>query len=232
MARKLKIDMTGIESFSKASEGRHVVKITDIEQKVSSAGDDMLQFTFEVARGDDKGCRVYDNFALTDKALWKFKACLQALGMKADGKIVIDLDKIIGKMCEVEVFHEEYNGQMRAKISDYYKLSSKTEDSDEDEDEDDEDDEPFNSDDDEEEEEVKPTKKTSKSVPKKTKKEPEPEKDEDEESDDKDEDEEEEPAPRKTSKKPAPAKTKKQPAKSKQPEPEDDEDDDEDWEEE
>lgn len=230
MARKLKIDMTGIESFSKASEGRHVVKITDIEQKVSSAGDDMLQFTFEVARGDDKGCRVYDNFALTDKALWKFKACLQALGMKADGKIVIDLDKIIGKMCEVEVFHEEYNGQMRAKISDYYKLSSKTEDSDEDED--DEDDEPFNSDDDEEEEEVKPTKKTSKSAPKKAKKEPEPEEDEDEESDDEDEDEEEEPAPRKTSKKPAPAKTKKQPAKSKQPEPEDDEDDDEDWEEE
>lgn len=230
MARKLKIDMTGIESFSKASEGRHVVKITDIEQKVSSAGDDMLQFTFEVARGDDKGCRVYDNFALTDKALWKFKACLQALGMKADGKIVIDLDKIIGKMCEVEVFHEEYNGQMRAKISDYYKLSSKTEDSDEDEDEDD--DEPFNSDDDEEEEEVKPAKKTSKSAPKKAKKEPEPEEDEDEESDDEDEDEEEEPAPRKTSKKPAPAKTKKQPAKSKQPEPEDDEDDDEDWEEE
>lgn len=230
MARKLKIDMTGIESFSKASEGRHVVKITDIEQKVSSAGDDMLQFTFEVARGDDKGCRVYDNFALTDKALWKFKACLQALGMKADGKIVIDLDKIIGKMCEVEVFHEEYNGQMRAKISDYYKLSSKTEDSDEDED--DEDDEPFNSDDDEEEEEVKPAKKTSKSAPKKAKKEPEPEEDEDEESDDEDEDEEEEPAPRKTSKKPAPAKTKKQPAKSKQPEPEDDEDDDEDWEEE
>lgn len=228
MARKVKMDFTGVESYSKASEGRHTVKVADIEQKTSSGGDDMLQFAFEVIKGADKGSRVFDNFVLTDKALWKFKACLQALGMKADGKIVIDLDKILGKVCDIEVFHEEYNGQLRAKISDYYKVAAAADD---DDDEDDDDD--FE---DEEEEEVKPTKKSkpikapAKAAPKKRKPEPEPEEDDDEDVDDED-DEEEEPAPKKRK---AAAPAKKTPAKKRkpEPEPEDDDDDDEDWEEE
>lgn len=233
MARKVKMDFTGVESYSKASEGRHTVKVADIEQKTSSGGDDMLQFAFEVIKGADKGSRVFDNFVLTDKALWKFKACLQALGMKADGKIVIDLDKILGKVCDIEVFHEEYNGQMRAKISDYYKVAAKAADDEDEADDEDLDDE----EDEEEEEEVKPAKKTkpakapAKAAPKKRKPEPEPEEDdEDEDEDEEDEDEEEEPAPKKRK---AAAPAKKAPAKKRKPEPEpEDDDDDEDWEEE
>lgn len=230
MARKVKMDFTGVESYSKASEGRHTVKVADIEQKTSSGGDDMLQFAFEVIKGADKGSRVFDNFVLTDKALWKFKACLQALGMKADGKIVIDLDKILGKICDIEVFHEEYNGQLRAKISDYYKVAAAADD---DDDEDDDDD--FE---DEEEEEVKPAKKSkptkapAKAAPKKRKPEPEPE-DDDEDVDDEDDEEEEEeekPAPKKRK---AAAPAKKTPTKKRKPEPEpEDDDDDDDWEEE
>lgn len=231
MARKVRMDFTGVESYSKASEGRHTVKVADIEQKTSSGGDDMLQFAFEVIKGADKGSRIFDNFVLTDKALWKFKACLQALGMKADGKIVIDLDKILGKVCDIEVFHEEYNGQLRAKISDYYKVAAAADD---DDDEDDDDD--FE---DEEEEEIKPTKKSkpakapAKAAPKKRKPEPEPEEDDDEDVDDEDDEEEEEeekPAPKKRK---AAAPAQKTPTKKRKPEPEpEDDDDDEDWEEE
>lgn len=229
MARKVKMDFTGVESYSKASEGRHTVKVADIEQKTSSGGDDMLQFAFEVIKGDDKGSRVFDNFVLTDKALWKFKACLQALGMKADGKIVIDLDKILGKICDIEVFHEEYNGQMRAKISDYYKVAAKAAD-----DEDETDDEDLDDEEEEEEEEVKPAKKSkpvkapAKAAPKKRK--PEPEEDDEDDDEDDEEDEEEEPAPKKRK---AAAPAKKTSAKKRKPEPEpEDDDDDEDWEEE
>lgn len=230
MARKVKMDFTGVESYSKASEGRHTVKVADIEQKTSSGGDDMLQFAFEVIKGADKGSRVFENFVLTDKALWKFKACLQALGMKADGKIVIDLDKILGKVCDIEVFHEEYNGQLRAKISDYYKVAAAADD---DDDEDDDDD--FE---DEEEEEVKPVKKSkptkapAKAAPKKRKPEPEPEEDDDEDVDDEDDEEEEEEKPA-SKKRKAAAPAKKTPTKKRKPEPEpEDDDDDEDWEEE
>ena len=224
MARKLKLDFTGVESYSRCSEGIHRAKVAEIQEKTSQGGDDMLQIAMEVVAGADKGCRVFDNCVLTDKALWKFKQLLSALGVKCDGKVAVDLDGLIGKTCDIEVFHEEYNGQTRAKISNYSKVAASADD---------------DADDDDDEEEVKPSKK-QKAAPakapakKKPEKEEEPE-DEDEEEDEDDEEEEEE-APKPTKKNPAPAK-KAAPAKksTKKPEPEpeenDDEDDDDDWEE-
>lgn len=225
MARKLKLDFTGVESYSRCSEGIHRAKVAEIQEKTSQGGDDMLQIAMEVVAGADKGCRVFDNCVLTDKALWKFKQLLSALGVKCDGKVAVDLDGLIGKTCDIEVFHEEYNGQTRAKISNYSKVAASA-DVDDDEEED--------------EEEVKPFKKP-KAAPakapakKKPVKEEEPE-DEDEEEDEDDEEEEEE-APKPTKKKPAPEKkaapAKKTDKKKPEPEPEedDDEDDDDDWEE-
>ena len=224
MARKLKLDFTGVESYSRCSEGIHRAKVAEIQEKTSQGGDDMLQIAMEVVAGADKGCRVFDNCVLTDKALWKFKQLLSALGVKCDGKVAVDLDGLIGKTCDIEVFHEEYNGQTRAKISNYSKVTASA-DVDDDDDEEEED-----------EEEVKPSKKP-KAAPAKKKpvKKDEPE-DEDEEEDEDDEEEEEE-APKPTKKKPAPEKkaapAKKTAKKKPEPEPEedDDEDDDDDWEE-
>ena len=227
MARKLKLDFTGVESYSRCSEGIHRAKVAEIQEKTSQGGDDMLQIAMEVVAGADKGCRVFDNCVLTDKALWKFKQLLSALGVKCDGKVAVDLDGLIGKTCEIEVFHEEYNGQTRAKISNYSKVAASADADDDDDDEE------------EDEEEVKPSKK-QKAAPakapakKKPVKKDEPE-DEDEEEDEDDEEEEEE-APKPTKKKPAPEKKAapaKKTAKKPEPEPEedDDEDDDDDWEE-
>lgn len=237
MARVKKLDFTGVESYTKASEGIHTAKVAEILEKTSQGGDDMLQFKFEITKGEDKGSAVFESFVLNDKALWKFKAFLQAIGMKADGKLKIDLDKLIGKVCDIEVFWEEYNGQTRAKISDYYKVGKGGKVEDEDLDDEDEDD----TDDEEEEEEAPKKKAPAKKTPAKKapakKKKPEPEdddEDEDEDEDDEDEDEDEEPAPKRKSKKAPPAK-KKAPAKKskKSSDDEDDEDDDEDddWEE-
>lgn len=236
MARVKKLDFTGVESYTKASEGIHTAKVAEILEKTSQGGDDMLQFKFEITKGEDKGSAVFESFVLTDKALWKFKAFLQAIGMKADGKLKIDLDKLIGKVCDIEVFWEEYNGQTRAKISDYYKAGKGGKVEDEYLDDEDEDD----TDDEEEEEEAPKKKAPAKKTPAKkapAKKKPEPEdddEDEEEDEDDEDGDEDEEPAPKRKSKKAPPAK-KKAPAKKskKSSDDEDDEDDDEDddWEE-
>ena len=225
MARKIKVDMTGVEAYGKVNEGIHPAKIVEVEQTTSQAGDDMLTVAFEVTGGPDKGGRVYDNFVLTQKALWKLKVLLRAIGMKCDGKIMVDLDRMIGKTCDIEVFHDEYNGQKRAKISDYYKFGThSTAASDNEEDIDDDVDEVEEV---EEEEAPAPAKKPA------PKPEPEPEEDDgdDWEDDEEDEPEEEEPAPKKRR---APAKkapAKKAPAKRKQPEPEEEEDDEDEWEE-
>lgn len=218
MARRVKVDMTGVESYSRCPEGEWLARLKKIEEvEIQGSGDDGLKAQFEVIKGDAKGCSVFETFSLTEKALWKLKSFLDAAGLKSSGRLSLDLDKLEGKTCIIDVIHDEYNGQKRAKISAYIKPGNDSED-DEEEDEDDEDDE------DEE------PKKTAKKAPAKktSKKPPEPE------DDDEDEDEEDEEPPKK-SKKPAAKSAKNTQKTSKKTKTtkvdEDDEDDEDDWEE-
>lgn len=141
MAKKMKLDFSNVEAYVKCAEGQHIVKLLEIEETESQAGNDMLNATFQVVRGQSTGAKLYDNFVLTEKALWKLQSFLMAVGMKADGKVVLDLDKLIGKTCIVEVAHEEYDGKTRARIQEFKKLAVK-ESEPEDEDDEDEDDTP------------------------------------------------------------------------------------------
>lgn len=226
MARKLKLNMEGVESYTRCPEGEWLAKLTKIEMgEVQGSGDDCLKARFEVIKGSAKGNTVFETFALSEKALWKLKSFLEAIGVKATGKISLDLDKLEGKICIIDVVHDEYNGTKRAKISAYIKPGD---DSDEDDEEDEVDD-----DEEDDDEEEPPKKSSKKSAPanKSSKKKPEPEEDDDEDEDDEDE-EEEKPAPKsKKSDKKAPAKSTKKTSSKKKSEPEEDEDEDDDWEE-
>lgn len=216
--------MTGVDTFTRCEEGIHTAKIVEIQESTTQAGDDMLTGVFEVINGTSKGCKVYDNFVLTDKALWKLKQLLQSVHVKCDGKIALDLDKLIGKVCDIAVYHDEYNGKIKARIDEYTPTASDSSD-DEDEDDDDEEEEekPKKSKSPKSEKSTKPTKKKSEPV------EDDEDEDDDEDWDDEDEIEEEEEKPKKSTK----STTKKSAAKSskskKKPEPEPVEDDDEDW---
>lgn len=225
MSRRVNIDMTGVESYTRCPEGEWLARLKKIEEvEIQGSGDDGLKAQFEVIKGDAKGNSVFETFSLSEKALWKLKMFLDAIGMKSSGKLKLDLDKLEGKICVIDVIHDEFNGQKRAKISAYMKPSD-TSDDDEDE---------IDEEEDEEEEDEEPPKKSSKKPAKKSaKKRPDPDdEDEDEDEEDKeDEEEEEEEKPsKKSSKKKAPAKSGKKTFKKK-PEPDEDEDDDEDdWE--
>lgn len=181
--RKHKIDFTGVESFNKPAEGKHKAKIKKVEETTSSGGNDMFKVTFEVVSGESKGCRVIDNYPLVDTALWKLKSLLQAIGMKADGRVQVDLDKMENKVLEIKVFYEDYNGQERAKIGETNKFISKSEDNDFEDDDVEDEVEIEDDEDDEEIEEKKPSKK-KKSKATNTKKQDKKENEKKEESDD------------------------------------------------
>ena len=224
MGRKLNLDFTGVDSYSKATEGIHTAKVAEITEKETQSGDPMLQFIFEVTKGESRGCKVFENFVLTDKALWKLKQFLQAIGMQANGKLKLDLDKLIGRVVDIEVFHDEYNGQTRAKISDYYKAGGNAASSDDDDEEEDDEEEPA------------PKKKPAAKGKKKPEPDPDDEEEDDDTDDDEEDDEEEEPAPKKKKQsKPAPAQKqgRGRPPKKKAADPDEDEDsdDDDEWEE-
>lgn len=215
--RTITVDMTGVETFSRVSEGIHTAKVKEINTTSTQAGDDALQVIFEVIKGEDKGGRVFETFTLIDKALWKFKAFLKAIGVKHEGKIKIDLDKLIGKTCDIEVFWNEYNGQTYAKISDYFPIGKTAYDEEEDEEEEQE----------EEQEEVKPAKRGRPAKNKKPIKKEEPEEDEEDDDfdDDEEDEEEEEVKPAKRSKAAKEKKVAKSKKVVKEPEPEDEDDD-------
>lgn len=231
MSRRIKVDMTGVESYTRCPEGEWLAKLKKIEEvEIQGSGDDGLKAQFEVIKGAAKGSSVFETFSLTEKALWKLKSFLDAIGVKSSGRLSIDLDKLEGKVCIVDVIHDEYNGQKRAKISAYIKPGDSGADEDDDEDElDDE------TDDDEDDEPKKPAKKAPSKKPasKSSKKRPEPEEDEDEDDLDDDEDDEEPEPPKKSKKTPAkkPDTKKPTPKKKAKPEPEDEDDDEDDWEE-
>ena len=229
--RTITVDMTGVETFSKVSEGIHTAKVKEINTTTTQAGDDALQVIFEVIKGEDKGGRVFETFTLIDKALWKFKAFLKAIGVKHEGKIKIDLDKLIGKTCDIEVFWNEYNGQTYTKISDYFPIGKTAYDEEEDEEEEQEEEEQ-----EEEQEEVKPAKRGRPAKNKKPIKKEEPEEDEEDDDfdDDEEDEEEEEVKPAKRSKAAKEKKVAKSKKVVKEPEPEDedddfDDDDDDEW---
>ena len=234
-SKKVRVDFTGVESFQRPSEGQHVVKIASAELKQSQGGNDMIVVAFEVTKGQDKGARVYENYPLAENALWKLKGMLQAIGMKCEGKVQLDLDKLIGKVCIVEVADDEYDGKVRSRVQECRKLAAVADEEDEiDEDElDDEDEEPAPK--------KKAPEKKEKAAPKKKAPMNPPEDeddddwdDDDEEDEEAEEDEEEKPA-KKASKKSVPEKKTqaKKSAAKKKPEPEDDDDeDDDDWDEE
>lgn len=218
MSRRMKVDMTGVESYSRCPEGQFPAKLVQLEEcTIQGSGDDGLKAKFEVTGGSGKGSNVFETFSLAEKALWKLKMLLEAMGLKANGKMTLDLDKLEGKSVGIEVVHDEYNGRKQAKIAQYLKLSE-LEDTEADEDDEDDDDE---------DEDEEPVKKPAKKAPaKKSKKQPEPEDDDEDEDEEEDDEEEEKPAPKKSSKKATAKAAKKSAKKSKK----DEDDDEDDWE--
>lgn len=164
---KKTFDFTGVETFQRAPEGVHSAKVTKIDEVTFQGGNVGFKIAFEITAGAGKGARVIENYPFVDAAMWKLKAFFEACGIRANGRISVDIDKLIGKAVEITVNHEEYNGQLRARIQEVNKLTPKAAA----EDADDEDDEDLDEEieDEEIEEEEKP-KKTPKKAEKKSEK--------------------------------------------------------------
>ena len=56
MSRRMKVDMTGVESYSRCPEGQFSAKLVKLEEcSIQGSGDDGLKAKFEVTSGSGKG---------------------------------------------------------------------------------------------------------------------------------------------------------------------------------
>lgn len=181
----VKVDFTGVETFDFIPGGTYRAKTGKAELGVNNQGNKQVKISFEVMSGEHKGAIVTEFFPLIDQALWKLKGALKAMGLAAEGKVSFTPDKLSGRVLDILVIEDEYNGDVRNKISKFMKATAKADDADVDDTDDD--DEDFDEDDDEDEAPAKPAKGSKGN---KKKPEPEPEDDEDDDDDTDDDDDE------------------------------------------
>jgi hypothetical protein len=118
-------------------EGDYVCSVAEIEQAESSAGNDMLKWTFEVAEGEEgEGSKLYVYTTLDQASLWKLGQLLDAMGMEIpDGELDLDLEEILGSMVVLTVAHETYEGKPRAKVVDFLPVDGDGDEAEEEEEE-------------------------------------------------------------------------------------------------
>jgi hypothetical protein len=139
------VDFTGIQSGGgrpRIPEGDHLAKCVSVKQEISSKGNEMLVWRFEVVSSDRKanGKVLQTYTSLVPDALWKLRGLLEAMGQNVpDGRAQLRLKGYIGKEIGLTVIDEEYNNRMYSSISDFVSpLNLDEEDEAEDEDEEDE----------------------------------------------------------------------------------------------
>lgn len=115
---KLKVDFKGVESGGKlVPEGDYKVRVDEVTQEESAAGNAYLAWVLKVADGKHKGSTLYHNTSLQPQALWNLKGVLEALGVEVpDSSLDIDLKELVGMTANVTVEHETYQGKPKARI--------------------------------------------------------------------------------------------------------------------
>lgn len=97
------------------------VDTSETEVKKSQNGNDYINLRFVLENHKDfAGKKVYTNYTLTQKSLWKIGELLLALGLinaKADvGKYQLDTREMHDKRCKIKVSQEEYEGKTKNRV--------------------------------------------------------------------------------------------------------------------
>lgn len=123
LGKKVKIDFSDAEVRIVCPEGERQVEVASVEMAESNAGNDYLKWKFKVINDADpkiNGATLYCNTSLQPKALWNLRGMLIALGYDVPQAAVdLDLESLVGYTMTAQVEHEEYEGKIQAKITDY-----------------------------------------------------------------------------------------------------------------
>lgn len=105
----LDIDFSQSSSgFTPIEDGVYRAKISSIERKMSKTNSPYLNTEFTITEGKFKNRKVFTNFSLKSLALWKLQSLLMVIGMKADAKMQLDTDMLIGRELRISIRQRSY----------------------------------------------------------------------------------------------------------------------------
>lgn len=111
----LNLDFSSVPSREPLAEGVYTLRIARVEETTSSTGNPMLKVEYDVV-GVDGGRKLWDNFVLIDKALWKLKELFDALGIDTSQIVEMDVQELVGLEVQAKVVQDTYNGDITNRV--------------------------------------------------------------------------------------------------------------------
>ena len=111
----LNLDFSSVPSREPLEEGVYSLTIAKVEETTSSTGNPMLKVEYDV--NDVPGNRkLWDNYVLIDKCLWKVKELFDALGIDTSALVEMDVNELVGLEVQAKVIQETYNGDTMNRV--------------------------------------------------------------------------------------------------------------------
>ena len=111
----LNLDFSSIPSREPLEEGVYHLRIAKVEETTSSTGNPMLKVEFDVLEVEGNR-KMWDNYVLIDKCLWKVKELFDALGVDTSELVEMDVTELVGMEVNGKVIQETYNGDVVNRI--------------------------------------------------------------------------------------------------------------------
>ena len=111
----LNLDFSSVPSREPLEEGVYHLQIAKVEEANSSIGNPMLKVEYNVL-GVDGNRKLWDNYVLIDKCLWKVKELFDALGIDTSNLVEMDVNELVGMEVQAKVIQETYNGDIMNRV--------------------------------------------------------------------------------------------------------------------
>lgn len=115
----MNLDFSSVPSREPLDEGIYSLTIAQAEETTSSTGNPMLKLEFDV-NDVDGNRKLWDNYVLIDKCMWKLKELFDALGIDTSEVVEIDVSELVGMQVNAKVIQETYNGDVVNRIKKIY----------------------------------------------------------------------------------------------------------------
>ena len=111
----LNLDFSSVPSREPLEEGVYHLQIAKVEETNSSTGNPMLKVEYNVL-GVEGNRKLWDNYVLIDKCLWKVKELFDALGIDTSALVEMDVNELVGLEVQAKVIQETYNGDIMNRV--------------------------------------------------------------------------------------------------------------------
>ena len=118
------VDHEQAKGFEPIKPGEYEVTVVNYELKTAQSGNNQVVVDYEIRSDVDQPCQgqkiLYDNFTVTEKAMWRFHAASKAAGFPS-GKSFKSYkewaDELLNKPLRLVVGEREHNGKKYAQVN-------------------------------------------------------------------------------------------------------------------